>query len=447
MTKNAFATRTLFAAAAAATVGVSGSLAAPPDFADYFNDGFIAQQSWVETDAMGMLSQRPVWSPFLGADTASNATAITILEDSRRGRLSFDSPVNSGTSSWVGYFAAGWNFDPAELGNDMMPPDPTSSTRVSSTNDMAMGIIRDDDLEIEDRPASFSFNIEARFSDRRPPATNGPGFRNGLFIVLTSRNPMTGQPNSLGFDDPTDTNFLGGTTNGMEIFIENDGTPGLNIGFRGPDGEGEQSMRLPRGEKFDGRISVTYTNDNNPSAPLNSARVVFTTDDGPIFQGTLTDVFDGAGNIMEDDMAETITYSMIPQQMLAIGAVSVRANERMVARQTYFDNFILDRATILRDGNPMPTPVNGDLDGNGVVNGVDMAVALDGVIPVGDDVIATILQQAGGPNPQSFLKDRQYYRAVGRWYRDNVLNTFSGRRSQKEKRADRRVLRGLRDTF
>lgn len=426
------------------------ALAVPGDLTDYFNDGTIATQEWMGLicNPLGPPHQPatlPIWAPFFGSDGASMASAIVRDEDIRRGRLSFDAPKNRGTNSWNGYIANGWTFDPRVVGDPMGMPDECAGFVISSTADGAMD--PDDDPELEDRPMSFQFSIEARFADRRPPTDIDNGAKNGLSIAVMN------SAMDLGFDNPLDRQFAGNGSGGggFEVFIENDNQPGLALGVRPagsfPGGGADQVMRLPQGQKFDGRISVSYVNDNGQGG-LNQVTVTFTTKDGPIFMTTLGNVFAPATQIIMDSDAETVTYGGIRRPTIFIGAVSVMPNQDFNAKQAYFDNFIMGGLMNQLDQNPMPTPLDTDLDDDGDVDAVDVAAALTAFIPVEDELLSAILTGAEPSlNPNFYLKDRQYFRAVGRWYRDNILPTFAGERTKKEKRADRKRLKGLRNIF
>lgn len=456
-------------AAAGVLLSATSAMAVPGDLTDYFNDGFIDGNVWTRiTDAaMGTTALTPVWQPFFGSDGANFATIIESEENPRLGRFQFSAPKNAATNSFTGYLATGWTFDPSQVGNDPMgmgPDDPTVSQRVTNLADGATGIFAEDDLEIDSLPSTFSFSIEARFADRRPPTDIVNGAKNGLTICVTANpgafaapsqgNPLGFyMPGDIGFDSPDDLQFLGDSqgTGGFEVFIENDSQPGLNIGIRPagsfPGGTDDMSMRLEPGQKFDGRISITYTNDN-VSTNNNSASVSFVTQQGQIFFAELTDVFTESTNFVDDTDAELRTYFSVVRPSLFIGCVSTRSKQDFNAKQTYFDNFTMGRLSNAFDGNAMPTPVTTDLDGDGDTDVVDAAAALDSAIPVGDDVLRAIVTSIDPSlNPQVYLKDRQYFRAIGRWYKKNVLPVFAGQRSQKEKRTDRRRLKGLRNTF
>ncbi len=444
--------------------------AAPGDLTDFFNDGFISQSEWLRINPATMtIDPTPVWQPFFGSDGATFASAVNIEEDPRRGLLRFNAATNRQTNSWNGYLANGWMFDPSLVGNgpmNMSPPmDPSDGSRFSSLADDAMPPFAEDDPEFDSLPATFSFSVEARFADRRPPLTIDNGAKNGLSICVTPNPgvfiPPSGavplgfiMPGDMGYDSPIDRQFLGNNTGagGFEVFIENDNQLGLNIGIRPagsfPGGAQDVSMRLEQGEKFDGRINITYTNDNmNDEGDNNRVTVSFVTKQGQIFFGELDGVFAETGFI-EDTDAELRMYFSTVRPSVFIGAVSVMPDQSFNAKQSYFDNFVVNRLTNHFDGNPAGTPVDTDLDGDGDTDAVDVASALASAIPVPDSLLrAILLQTEPSLNPDAYLKDRQYFRAVGRWYKDNVIPVFAGQRSGKEKRADRRRLKGLRDIF
>lgn len=169
-------------------------------------------------------------------------------------------------------------------------------------------------------------------------------------------------------------------------------------------------------------------------------------EDGIGCNGACINQYDPGEDLDGDGFEDIVRLEECPRIVVSIVAFSERPANKMNTRNARIDDFEITGLNYQNDGNPVFANPDPDVTGDGVVTAADIAAALTAFPPASDlQIAATYLATPGAPNPEDFIKDRQWNRAVSRYYRDEVLPLFAGQRTQREKRQDRAFLKDLRD--